>query len=399
MSHVSIGAVGARYTRVAAAIVAAIITARSLGPSGRGEYFFVLAAAGLVAHLGALGMHATNMYQAARDRTLITALASNSLIASVVVGGVGGGVAVLVFAQVTTTTYDPLVLIYIPLLGATTLFFLLGTHLLIGISRVSAFNVFEAASNVAAVMLIVLAAVLWPNLSGFLGATLLAWSVASIVLAANLLGTAKGGFRPSFGVFRVGFRYAAKAYLVSLCGYLLFRANIFLLAHWQSSTDVGYFSIAAQMSDALTLLPATIALVLFPKLVQNQESGWRVASRHALLVGASMSVICVIIAVVAEPFIVFTFGPAYEPAVPIIRWMLPGIVAVSVTTSLSQYVAAIGLPSSVILAWTIALGMLLSVGAVLIPSHAGTGAAVASSISYLALLAMILAIGVRHRGG
>jgi O-antigen/teichoic acid export membrane protein len=397
VSHVSIGAVGARYTRVATALVASVITARSLGPSGRGEYFFVLAAAGLVAHFGGLGMHATNMYQAARDRRLVTPLASNSLVASVVIGVVGGGASVLVFAHVTTTTHDQTSFIVIPLLGATTLFFLLGTHLLIGTNRVSAFNVFETLSNIAALLLIGLAAVLWPDLSGFLWATFLVWFVTAIVLAANLLGTARGGFRPSLSVFRTGFRYAAKAYFVSLCGYLLFRANIFLLAHLQSSADVGYFSIAAQMSDTLTLLPATIALVLFPKLVQDQKSGWRVATRQALLVGSGMCVICVIVAVVAEPFIVFTFGPAYEPAVPIIRWMLPGIVAVSVTTSLSQYVAAIGFPLTVTLAWAIAVVILVSLAAVLIPNHAGTGAAVASSISYLALLAMILVIGVRHR--
>jgi antigen flippase len=107
----------------------------------------------------------------------------------------------------------------------------------------------------------------------------------------------------------------------------------------------------------------------------------------------------VMVAVVARPFIVVIFGPAYEPAVPIIRWMLPGIVAVSVTTVLSQYVAAIGMPRIVVLAWAIAVVMLVSLGSILIPSHAGVGAAAASSVSYVALLAMILAIGVRHRPG
>jgi len=399
VSRVSIGAVGARYTRVATALVASVITARSLGPAGRGEYFFVLTAAGLIAHFGGLGMHATNMYQAARDRTLVSALTSNSLLAAVVIGGVGGAASTLAFARVTTTAHDQTSLIFIPLIGATTLFFMLGTHLLIGTNRVRTFNVFEAGANTAVLMLIGLAAVVWPELGGFLGATFLVWLVAAIVLAANLWRTDGNSFQPSLGVFRIGFRYAAKAYVISLLGYLLFRANIFLLAYLQSPADVGYFSIAAQISDALTLLPATIALVLFPTLVQDRKSGWHVATRQAALVGSGMCAICVVVAVLAEPIIVITFGPAYEPAVPIIRWMMPGIVAVSVTTVLSQYVAAIGIPRIVIIAWAVAVVLLVSLAWTLIPSHAGTGAAAASSISYVALLTMILAIGVRHRAG
>ena len=110
-----------------------------------------------------------------------------------------------------------------------------------------------------------------------------------------------------------------------------------------------------------------------------------------------MAVVCAVVAVIAEPFVSVAFGPEYEPAAQILRAMIPSILALSVTTVLSMYLTALGIPRLVLAAWAIAAALAVVLGLVLVPSHEGVGAAISISAAYVALLAMVVAIGYRNR--
>jgi O-antigen/teichoic acid export membrane protein len=77
--------------------------------------------------------------------------------------------------------------------------------------------------------------------------------------------------------------------------------------------------------------------------------------------------------------------------------MLPGVLALGTATVLSQFLAAIGVPRTLIVVWALALALVLGVGRLLIPHHAGAGAAVALSITYGALLLMVGLLVYRFR--
>jgi O-antigen/teichoic acid export membrane protein len=91
------------------------------------------------------------------------------------------------------------------------------------------------------------------------------------------------------------------------------------------------------------------------------------------------------------------FGPAFVPAAAVLQLMLPGVFALGTTTVLSQYLAAIGVPRITIAVWVVALVSALGLGRLLIPSHAGAGAAVALSITYWILLVLVFATAIRYR--
>src|SRR6266478_5082557 len=76
--------VGVRVTLIVAGLATTIITARWLGPAGRGDYFFVVALSAIAGQVVHLGLHASNAFYVAKDPKLFGALAVNSYWVSVV---------------------------------------------------------------------------------------------------------------------------------------------------------------------------------------------------------------------------------------------------------------------------------------------------------------------------
>ena len=65
---------------------------------------------------------------------------------------------------------------------------------------------------------------------------------------------------------------------------------------------------------------------------------------------------------------------------------------------LSQFVAAAGMPPSIVLAWAAALLVMLVLCAWLVPHAGAAGAAFSLSATYLVLLLMVLVVAFAHRG-
>jgi O-antigen/teichoic acid export membrane protein len=129
-----------------------------------------------------------------------------------------------------------------------------------------------------------------------------------------------------------------------------------LLRHDEAFGEIGHWSVAAQISDALLLLPATTALLLFPALVRATDADrWRQFTSMLLRVGGGMAAICIIAAVTARPAITVLFGQRYDPAVDILIALLPSVFFLSATTIASQFLAAIGMPWLQVAAWITAL--------------------------------------------
>jgi O-antigen/teichoic acid export membrane protein len=377
---------------------ASIVTARALGPTGRGDYAFVATLGATVVQMGNLGLHSSNTYIVAQRREALRALLANSVWVSLVLG-VGGGLAAV--GLLTWTSLFPQTpssyMWFVVALAPPALFFLFGANLLIGVGEVLTFNVYEAGSAFVALLALGGAAIAGVGVAGFLAASVAAWWVVAALLLLKLhrLAGGTGGF--DVAIFRSGLRFAAKAYLVALLGFLVLRSHYFLLARLSGAKEIGYFSVAAQLSDVLALVPTSAALVLFPNLVQNRAGSWAATVRMAGVVGASLVVLCVVAGALAPPFIHLAFGGDYGPAVPTVRWMLPGVLALGVTTVLSQHVAAMGMPKQIIGIWIFGLLSVVALGRVLIPRYGAVGAGAAYSVAYAALLVLVFCFAYRLR--
>ncbi|HVV99217.1 MAG TPA: polysaccharide biosynthesis C-terminal domain-containing protein, partial [Planctomycetaceae bacterium] len=87
-----------------------------------------------------------------------------------------------------------------------------------------------------------------------------------------------------------------------------------------------------------------------------------------------------------------TLGEAYLSAAPIVFCLLPACCFLSLTSVLSQYLAAIGFPRSLLGVWTFGLGVMVASGLMFIPAFGGVGAGISLSLTYAAVFVLELYI-------
>lgn len=372
---------------------ATVYLARLLGPEGQGQYAFAMTLAATVTQFANLGLHAGNTYLVAQQRDRLPALLANSVWISLGLGGITGGATFAVGQSLGWVDGSPF---WLALLGgslvAARLFFSLGGSLLAGLGRVRALNIAELLNYGSTMVLLIVVGSLGGDIFSLMVATLVAWTGASAVMFALLVRTAGLSLQLDRDVFLVGWKYAAKAYAMSLLGFLVLRTSVFLIDSFHGDAEVGQYSVASQMFDFLNLLPASLALVLLPRLVQDAESRWVTTLKSVGIIGGVMVVACVGAAFFAAPTLRLLFGDRYAQATPILLAMLPAAFFCSLTTVASQYLAAAGYPKELFAIWGGAFVATIALGCVFIRSSGGYGAAVTLSIVYAAAFALSLGL-------
>jgi O-antigen/teichoic acid export membrane protein len=364
---------GIRLALTALALVTSILTARYLGQAGRGDYFFMVTLSATIVQLTTFGLPQSNTYLVAGRHALLPSLTTNS--AWVAIGAAGGaGTAIALGAHASGMLQDtPTSFLWLAAaLAPPSLFYTLGSNLLLAAGLAGA------------------------GAGGFIGAAIAAWTVSAIGVAFLLLRGKVVSPRFDTSAFRRGLRFAFKAYVVTLLAFLVLRGNIFLLRREWGPNELGLYSIAAQVADVLFILPQTLNLLLFPRLVRGVESRWRLTLRSAAAIIVVMTALAAVTGVVARPVIGLLFGAEFEPAANVLYVMLPGVIMLATAGVFGAYLGSIGLPRTVIAVWACVLFVVVAGSLVLVPSRAGAGAAAAVSVGYGVLLVGLTALALRY---
>lgn len=385
-----------RLALVAAGLLTSVITARYLGPDGRGQFFFWTTVAAVVVQLGNAGLQASNAYLLTRRSTDAGVLSANSLVVSLVAGVLLGGVALAVLAagdpgrQVAGVRAAAVLM-----LSVSGLYVMLGSNLLVALGRVGEFNRVELVVRYGSVIVMLAVAWAWRQVDSLLLALGLA-SLASCAFVLWRLQQVAPLGRPSAKVLREGMGYGLRAYLAAGLGMLVARSNAFLLEPRVDATEYGTWSIAMQFFDVMNLIPASVALVLLPRILRA-ERPHDMLGPQMLLVGGLLAVVAAGFVLVGAPVIQFLYGAAFVPAYNHLLWGLPGLLGLGLTAILSQYLAAKGLPWSLVWLWLVVALVQGALAWVLIPAHGADGAMLSLSIAYLLGAAMIAALVLNLR--
>lgn len=374
---------------------ATVYLARLLGPEGQGQYAFAMTLAATITQFANLGLHAGNTYLVAQDRDRLPALLANSVWISLGLGSIAGGAIFAIGYTLGWVEGSPVALAGLGgALVATRLFFSLGGSLLAGLGRVRSLNLAELLNYGLTVVLLVIVGSLGGDIFSLMMATLAGWAIASAVMFTMLMAAGGASLQPDRAVFLIGWRYAAKAYAMSLLGFLVLRTSVFLIESFHGKGEVGQYSVAAQLFDFLNLLPASLALVLLPRLVQDASSRWLTTLKSVGIIGGVMVVACLGAAVCAGPTLRILFGDRYAAGTPILLAMVPAAFFCSLTTVVSQYLAASGYPKELFGIWSMAWVGTVGLGLVLIPHQGGYGAAVTLSVVYTGTF--VLSLGLAY---
>lgn len=376
----------ARILLIGIGIVTSAVVARILGPDGRGLYGVAVAVGAIGVQFGNIGLHASNTYFVAKDRSLLSTLFGNTLVVSFIFGGIFSAIAWLVFLffpgiAPLTGVLLALSLMWIPL----GLAYMLMQNLLLGIHEIRAYNKLEIVSSIIPVFLmgvLIISGVVTAEtvfLAGFVGlAVSFGW--AFFLLKAHL----NRSIRPSFKLFKEYFPYGLKAYLSSFFIFLVLRVDLFMVKHMLGAEMAGYYSIAANMAEMVGMFTGVVATILFPKLISIRDvrEKWQSVKKVLLIVGMLMLIFCLFFAIFSHWIVALMFGRAYLPAVPAFILLLPAIYLLSLGTILGNFNASIMIPlSSVPFTMLVAvLNILLNL--VLIKRYGIIGASISSIVCY-----------------
>jgi O-antigen/teichoic acid export membrane protein len=388
-----------RVVLIGGGLFTSILTARALGVAGRGEYFYIVTLANLASQFGNLGLISSNTYSLAKDHSLLFRLAANSFWVSLVVGTLTAcGILVFEAGQNKHGWIEEpvwLMIIMVP----TMLYVLLASNLFIAISLIRYYNFFQLGSAMFQLLAVSIAAWMMGGVGAFLFVSALTGLIAAGVLVVMLGRLGTPTWRFDVQLFRSNLSYSGRAYVATLLGYGISRAGVLLLEFYAGKAEIGIYSVAVQFVDVLMIVPATVAMVLFPDLLKGQlkhrfARTIRIAGKLALL----MAILCVLTGLVATWIVPAFFGVTFVPAIQVLWWMLPGVFFLSLANIVSQYLATKGIPLANVWAWLCGLVFLLVTSRYLIPEWGALGAAASLSMTYIFLAITLTLIAYKHYG-
>jgi len=369
-----------------------ILIARILGPSGRGIYAIFILVPMTLQQFGVFGLPQGVVHYMHKDPEGRGRRAMNMVLAAALVGIPYALVARWIFAtgaldelRHASELVTTLVVCCVPpmLFNAYAQGFVLGLDDLV---KRNLLRIVELAVYFAGVVLFV---VLLDQ--GVVGA-MKAW--AGGILATTVLGgfyllpdAARARFRPDPRRLKRDFAFGIRGFIATVAFFLLYRLNLYLVSHFLDSDAVGHYSVAAALLMMMAILPQAIDQAFLPKVTARyaagggQERMTPLISRLSLIISAACAFA---MAIGAWPLVWVLYGQEYLPAVGALLVLLPSVTVLCGMAVLSSALQARGRPiwNSVgaVVGFT-ANGIL---GLLLIPHWGIMGAALASSVGYLA---------------
>lgn len=383
-----------RVLLVLAGLVSSVIVVRLLGAEGRGVFFYWSTIAGLAVQLGNAGLPSSNTFYLARNHHLLPPLAANALVCALLVG-----LAAVLLLQVWPRPDNDshFVLVFATgVLASGGLYYLLGVNLLAALQRYREFNVFELLNRYVAVVLIGIVAFVWRSPEATLVGAAIASVAVCIPLFFRLLSLSSPPTPPSFKLFVEGLSFAFRAYVATLLGFLVLRFNAVYLEWIAGSKILGEWSIAAQLLDAIGILPTAIAVVLFPAMLRS-EAPYQHMRTNLRLAALAMLAVCAMAAALGRLAIVILFGAEHTGAYTMLLAGLPSSFAIGLLSVVSQFLAAIGFPWTIVAIWAIGLAIEILISVLVVPELGAIGAMIALSSAHVTIFLMAWGLAYRLR--
>lgn len=377
-------------------LLTSIVTARALGPAGRGELSLLVVVPTLTATFGTLGLEYSGYYRLARAASdsergaIIYSL--GRLLAAATLPLVGVTYVALAIAIPQAPGYLKLLASSMAVLAAANL---IATMLLLAAGRTALYNLsrFIGPGAYAAVLL-------WFWLRGGLNVALAfsAWALGTVLTIAMdcyLLRVATS--------FRLRRRrvpllaYGLRSHVATVSQYGALRIDQLFLGILAPSRDLGLYAVAVSIAEVAWYAPNAVgpALLASRKLRGTGEAA-RATVRAAVGIAAFLGITCVGLYFAAELIVRSVFGMAYVPAVAPLRLLLPGIFFLGCARLFLWYFLGTGSPG--IAGVCSAIGFVITIAAdvVLIPPFGVKGAAVASTTAYTVVAVCVVAMFVRE---
>lgn len=370
-----------RILTVACAAGLGILTARLLGPAGKGLYALPAVEAGLVVSaFSGLGS-ATSYFMLNRSvgRSLLRPAFTTGL-AFVLIGAI----AIVPIAFLTGERWAAIPAI-ISLPASAVLNFASGYA--VGIKRVR----YSTTINVALTLLtfaLMAGGLLLVARSAWVAIAV--WLAASALIAVCAIFAVLWHSRHLRGTDSVGTiefaRFCGKVGLVNFVSLLNYRADLYIIALLTTPAALGMYTVAVSAAESL-LVPTQVAALVTSPHIGSLDLGPAAkltarCVRNNLLIA---TVVCGLIFAFAHPLVHLLYGTAFAPVVPALQVLLLGVVAISLGSPMSNYFTLkLGRPGVALRLAGASAALCIVVSLALVPVLGMLGAAVGSTVAYVA---------------
>jgi O-antigen/teichoic acid export membrane protein len=392
-------------TNLAAAVLSLVnvlIVSRALGPDGRGNVAFLTAMAWLTSSLASAGVEEAHANLAASEPRHRRALATNSVVLSLLLGAVAiGAVSGLIqlfpaVAGPSSTGLRAVTLGFVPVLILNLyLRWLVRAEYALAIANIA--WLVGPVGNVVVNGLFVALGLL--TVGTAVGTWLGGQAAATVILVWYVARRTAGFGRPDVRLMQRALAFGLKTHAgrVMLLGN--YRLDQWLLGAISGARELGLYSVAVAWAEALWYLPTALKFVQRPDLVRSKR---RKAVQQAAVGFRAAAMVTVLLAVgmaLAAPILCVTlFGEEFRGSIVELRLLVIGAPGVVALTALGNALVAQRRPLLSSLALGTGFVCTIALDVLLIPPYAGVGAAVASAIAYTAAGAVMSLFFLRALG-
>ena len=196
-----------------------------------------------------------------------------------------------------------------------------------------------------------------------------------------------------------GLIYSAKGYAGNLFQFFNYRFDVFLVNYFLTPNQVGLYTVAVSAGELLWHFPNSIAGMLFSTVAREhgRYSTQKVAMISRITCLMTACAITVLIPC-GRGLITVLFGKVFAGAFPSLEWLLPGIFFLGMSKVLTGYFNGNGHPQYGTYSSIISFIVMLGADLFLIPRYGINGAAIGSSLSYICASAVVVYFFLRQTG-
>lgn len=376
-----------------------LVVARSLGPSGTGVYSVVYAFLAALLTCSTLGVEVALLYFIGGGEWKASDAIRQVQVAALLMGvaGLAAGVTIGLLGHHTVFRHIPLGLLIV---GVAALPFLLSStftaYVVLARGEYGVYALAAAGRGIAALVLVGIGA----PLAGVRGAIVGA-AVAYPLTAVAIFAWARPRMGPpspmwlgdSLRALQRAVSLGIRVNFTNILGFINQRADLLILSAYASSASVGRYAIAVAIVNVGWLLPKNLSTVVFPRAAAEVKSGEPTEQslidrsvRHSIVL-AVLSIPVVTLGLLAVPLV---YGGGFAQATTLGLILMPGIASYGVASVLLSGIVATGRSDFALYSSLIVTPLTLVLYFALIPAWGARGAAVASTISYIGSVSMLL---------
>ncbi|HUK99798.1 MAG TPA: oligosaccharide flippase family protein [Nitrospirota bacterium] len=387
---------GAKIYGILTGIVYLFLTARFLGPEGRGSIASVLVWVGLFATISGLSLGQVVQYhiQGKRYQEWLPNTLGTLMCLSILLSLFAYGIAYLVF-QTTEGQVFKNIPISVLLLGFTMLPFIMweeyGSFLLSAAGSLRAYNIAQVIGRSSSVCVIVLLA-FWRRLD--VTNAIAALSGGQIILgliACWVLWKLSGYVMHIDTRAMKAFLYsAAKLHVNTVAAFLLVQSNILMLNHFCTKAEVGWYQLSFQMILMMLVIPQAASLVLYAEMAEvGPDKLWPRQKQLGMQVLLLMVVLSCIAYFISQPLISILAGTSFAPSIKVFRLLLPVLIGMTIASLLANQWIGRGLflPTTIVTLVTAIVNIAINFYA--IPKYGMMGAVWSMLLSFAILTVVI----------